>query len=263
MNASFKEYNNSKQHSADIYEAIKGFTDKINETLEKIRPALDRLPDQTRRVQDLLARRGWYLAGRVLPKEISLLDALVNDNEESALDQFMMNYGEEHFKDIMKDVYCSWPNRAGILKDAFSAHNNRVFSLSIPVMLAQADGMSFELFDVCFYSKKKDETKPKTAKDGLKPLTADVYKNKIGRQLINGSISDVFFLRPLECLYSIAISTITRDQARLKGEYFGPLNRHGILHGTDVDYACKANSLRVLLLLDYLTDLKQLYFKDQ
>ena len=31
-----------------------------------------------------------------------------------------------------------------------------------------------------------------------------------------------------------------------------PLNRHAILHGHDVNYATEANSLRCILLLDYV-----------
>ncbi|MFL5339262.1 MAG: hypothetical protein ACJ8F7_03765 [Gemmataceae bacterium] len=57
---------------------------------------------------------------------------------------------------------------------------------------------------------------------------------------------------------SIEVDTRQRDERRETDEWFGPLNRHGVLHGLDTDYPSEANSLRCVLLLRYLLDFEHI-----
>lgn len=208
---------------------------------------LEDLPAQTRRVQDFLARRGWYLSGRIMPKEIATLDNYISQNDENAIEDFMINYTKEYYKDIKSSVINTFSNRANILYEAFKIHENKVYQLSVPVMLIQADGISYELLNVSFYSKIKGKPRTATAKYKL--------------QHTQGSLTEIVFLRPLEIMCSIAVDTKDRDKERIEDKLYGPLNRHGIIHGIDVDYASQTNSFRAILILDYLNDLKRFYFK--
>jgi hypothetical protein len=56
----------------------------------------------------------------------------------------------EHYRatlnEIQKEAEDEFPNRRIILKKAFNAHRHGDYELSIPVMLAQADGIGEEIF---------------------------------------------------------------------------------------------------------------------
>lgn len=230
-------------------ERFSEFAERLNAVSERIRTAFSELPEQSRQVQTILAKQGWYLSGKVMPGEIAALYHLSND-DKVAIEEVMIKYAEHHFNEIWEDVVTSWPERAAVLNDAFEVHENEKYTLSIPVMLTQGDGFSFEMLGVNFYSKEKDGS----------PITARASKETIKRKEFESSYIDDFFLTPLSQLCSIAEGTKERDRKRQMGEYFGPLNRHGVLHGLDFDYASRANSLRAVLILDYLTDLKKHYF---
>jgi hypothetical protein len=57
---------------------------------------------------------------------------------------------------------------------------------------------------------------------------------------------------PLEMLCSWRQSVDEWREARAADPHHGGLNRHGVLHGLDLEYATEANSLRAILLLQYV-----------
>lgn len=241
--------NRDKNSSSALRGCFVQTNNELSRSVKKVREFFDALPEQNRRVNFYLAKRGWYLSGRLAPVDIKAMDKLVANKRHVALKRQLVKCGDRHLKDIQHHVCLYWPLRAPIIMDEFEAHRVRKYSLSIPTMLSQADGMSLELMGVNFFSK--EEKRPKTAK---------AYKGKIKRKPVEGSLSDLFFLQPLELLFSMSVDTRVRDKKRKKDRWFGPLNRHGVLHGIDLGYANKENSLRVVFLLDYLTDLKRHYF---
>ncbi len=61
-------------------------------------------------------------------------------------------------------------------------------------------------------------------------------------------------LHALSVQLSVAVDTNDRDKRQATEPWYGPLNRHGVLHGHDTDYETGENPLRCVLLLQYLLD---------
>lgn len=233
----------------DLSEQIREVCNRLTNTFSGLEDVIRELPPQTKRVQHFLALRGWYLPGNCLPADIAILDDYIHHEDERAVEDFMRDYVSSELDVIKQSVCFAWSERSKILEDAFTAHEQGQYSLSIPVMLAQADGICHEILGVSFYAKCNSV-----------PRTAKAYRSKLKEPVSEEGFLDIFFLGPLNILSSLAFNTDHRDKEREKGASFGPLNRHGVMHGLDTDYNTRANGLRVVALLDYLTNLK-MYFK--
>lgn len=213
------------------------------------------LEDAACRMQRGLAERGWYMSFGQLT-----LDATVNlarhmDTVSPAdLEQDLVKYARTRVDEVQRDVKKHWPSRAHILDDAFSGHRNAVYTLSIPAMLAQADGLCQELLGAQMFGKERSTpTSPRTAAALDKSLASITYAGK----RINVSLAEKIRLGSLRLLNGLSENTAARDQLKTCGQEVSPLNRHGVLHGLDVDYPNEANSLRCILLLDFLNDVRQ------
>ena len=101
-----------------------------------------------------LAENGWFISNWETP--LSLLHATARDFRQNRTDRgdALMT---RHFRDILPTIERQASEqflaRAVILKKAFAAHRAGDFELSIPVILAQADGMGHEVFGVSPYSR--------------------------------------------------------------------------------------------------------------
>lgn len=123
-----------------------------------------------------------------------------------------------------------FPDRARILTSAMRAHRNGEYVLSIPVLLAQAEGVCVELVGVHLYARR----------DG-KPILA-TYLKLDGQGPFMASL-----LYPLTTPTPISASAIERASL---GDL---LNRHSVLHGESTTYDTHANSCRALSLLAYVS----------
>ena len=116
-----------------------------------------------------------------------------------------------------------------MINRAFEAHKNGWYELSIPVFLAQADGICFESLGLNLY-KRKGRT------PAIKKELEMIFNDKF--------ISS--FLHPL--LISLPISDpINKQQADQAS-----VNRHAVLHGHSSDYGTHSNSLKVISHLCYI-----------
>ncbi len=186
-----------------------------------------------------LADRGWYFYWWVPADESEKVGRLLDEGAHEKIEQHMISLAKEHTPYVREGVQQDWPRRALILDDAFDAHEKGQFTLSIPVMLTQADGISKEIGQGLHFTKK-----------GRKQI-----RDEITDLLEYGSATDVL----VELLFretALNEKTDVRDAKRKKDPQHGPLNRHGVLHGTDLDYPTLANSLRVIVLLGYLQEMQ-------
>jgi hypothetical protein len=115
--------------------------------------------------------------------------------------------------------------------------------------LSLADGVTHEVLGVSAFGKKKDG-KPKTAS------FADERVSKAG----SGATVDwlLIDLDPLRYGSTLLMSTPERNARRATDPTFGPLNRHGVLHGLDVGFGTRENSLRAFAALGYFVGLREL-----
>jgi len=116
-----------------------------------------------------------------------------------------------------------------VLECAFQAHHRTEYELSIPVFLAQADGVCQEVTGYKLYGRKQK-----------KPITAGFAANFVYEFLIEA------VLEPLRTPLPISASLNDEDYR------VGTLNRHEVLHGISVDYGTRTNSLKAMSLLSYV-----------
>lgn len=146
---------------------------------------------------------------------------LIPDCNESVFNEVLSNYTEDHLAEIEQALCKSFPKRTYIFKDSFNAHRQEQYTLSIPIFLAQAEGISFDAFKCSPYAtknRKKFENSPHFATLKEDPLCLPLLKNDTIK----------------------ASSTMVPP---------GALNRHAILHGASTEYPTKLNSLKAISLL--------------
>src|ERR1017187_9134694 len=177
-----------------------------------------------------LAKRGWYIDLETPFKFLNKLNAEFKRENNQNVDLLMASYVEFNLDNIKKNCQRNHPDRWPVLREAFEAHDQNKFALSIPVFLAQADGICKDLLGVKFYARRKGI--PATA-----CKTADLEMD---------SVSDAI-LEPLREAGALNAYENEVDSSS------NVLNRHAVLHGTSVDYATKFNGLRSISLVNYLS----------
>ena len=120
----------------------------------------------------------------------------------------------------------SYPDRERILRDAFQAHREGKYTLSVPVFLAQADGITHDI-------TRKQVFQESTREDIRKSLPPSEYGFAV-------AILHLLVLRKLP-LWKPGQRSSSQD-----------LNRHGVLHGTSVDYDNEVNSLKAVSFLAWV-----------
>jgi hypothetical protein len=189
-----------------------------------------------------LAERGWYVGTTLTAKRIvALADAVEHGTADTEIENALCHDVRSALTAIERAVKQQWPMRSAILADAFEAHSKGRYTLSIPAMLAQADGMSFELLKAHLFTNKGGNI-TKGAKEfiGDKLSERDLMSSFVGILLEKSGMRS---------------TTKERDRKLSAGDPVSPLNRHGVMHGIDLAYATEANGLRVVSILSLLTDI--------
>jgi hypothetical protein len=186
-----------------------------------------------------LARRGWFIASSLYVQQYPHIAKALEQGQEDEVEEFLKTHVRRLITDVRSSACDRWPNRAHILSDAFDAHSAEHYTLSIPVFLAQADGISNHLLNTfLFIGQGKKVCK------AAKTLKKD--SRFADRPLAQA------FLDLLLQISGLGLQTEKRDKLVASGEVYSPLNRHGVIHGVDCDYPTEANSLRCVALISYL-----------
>lgn len=196
--------------------------------LVELHRALEELPERTRQELELLAKHGWYMDPDMpcsASTEYARLFMSGNGEEASEL---LQSYYDEHAQNILSRLCERFPERNEILRAVFSAHENREFSLSVPVFLAQADGICKSLLGVQLYGKTKNGTSTQV-RDAVEKLEEDPFIDSILAP----------FLRPF------AINSGPNQRSE------DDLNRHAVLHGESVSYGTLRNSCKAMSLIAF------------
>jgi len=211
-----------------------GFVTAINSLIENVKKKYEDLPKRMQEAVMLLGQHGWYLdLGMQTNVLFQLKDSLENGNLEEA-EAALMQHFERRLPEIEADIMKLFPNRAHIIKSAFSAHRKREYELSIPVLLAQVDGICYEV--VGKYLFMSTNKKPDTAS----------YVAKLTEQEVATARFRTAILRPLAEKLPIGQTQGER------GEDFNDLNRHMVLHGECLDYGTEKNGLKGISLINYV-----------
>lgn len=155
------------------------------------------------------------------------IERVLKDGKVGAVNDALSRHYSERLDDIENSVIARYPDRRKIIRSAFSAHRRGEYELSIPVFLAQADGVCTEEAAGKSYFRNK-KGKPQTA-EIVESITIDTFKEAI--------------FSPLALVLPINVSEGKRSE-----EFVG-LNRHTVLHGESPDYGTRLNSLKAISFL--------------
>jgi hypothetical protein len=182
-------------------------------------------------IRQQLARRGWFIAGSLYPHQFLPLAMALKNREENQVEEFLKIHVRGLILDVREGALKRWQNRAVILSDAFDAHIAEKYTLSVPVLLAQADGISADLLGACLFTNQKGSIR----KAASRVITKDLHQRPLAKSFL-GLLLETSGLR---------LDTHKREE-------LSSLNRHGVLHGLDCDYGTEANSLRGIALISFL-----------
>lgn len=232
----------SKKHSALIYQVLTTDWQKVGERLEQ-------MPARSRKAMDIALNQGWFFIWQHRMQTIlALIDEIeaAGDNQRE-IDTILTEHYLENLEYYSEQLYEAFPNRKFVLEAAISAHKNlgaKGYCLSIPVFLAQADGIFSE---VCETSMALGNPRKKGS-EGVKGL--EWIKNKIGDDVeASNLLSPLFELHRSNLLKSEWLRNIESEQT---GVAFNSFNRHQIIHGEVSDYGTEMNSLKAFSFLSFV-----------
>jgi hypothetical protein len=205
--------------------------EKIKEAIRNIQEYYEKIPDVIRYSMLVLAEQGWYLNINMTSSVVLRLQAMVYDGKNEEVDNLLMEYFNGKIVEIEEELVSNHVRRSTLLHAAFKAHRRGEYELSIPVLIAQADGICSEVIGYQLFRKDRKGS-PYIAKY-VKEIVADKYKSA--------------FLFPFTQDLPIHYSERKRNGS------FSALNRHQVLHGESVNYGTRLNSFKAISLVYYIS----------
>ena len=213
-------------------------TDTISQSIEAFSNISDfhkELIEYTINYNLLLIGMGWPPVYEI---DISKVMMFVNLYKKRGLDsvreEIETYFTNQYDEEIIQQMYENWntkewlQKRISILKDAVEAHCQGNFNLSIPTILPQIEGIIYQGFGHIGWQTVSNY------QDYVKSLLL-TDDEEIVKDVANEFVCNVLL-----------------KKFNLGDPLPNNISRHAILHGADVNYGTLINSLKVILLFDYL-----------
>lgn len=207
-----------------IHEALVQFAAAASEGLGKASRDLASFPVEVQVKLLALMQAGWAIDPDKPILFVRLAQGEFGDGHTT--EAWVAGHFESRLDEIQSALANRHPERAVILLDAFDAHRRGLYTLSVPVLLAQADGIVGDRYERKQLFSKSQQHGLASQINGMDP----------------GQLSTMW----TEILSGDAeVSSNVRDLP----VGFSGLNRHSVLHGTDLEYGTKENSLKAVSML--------------
>lgn len=207
--------------------AIRTLPEDFFEKIGKFAVALHELPERQRLAWRSAAVAGWYMNSQT-----GLSAIRYAESDTSTLDAFMSEHLIDDWDRIIRGIQEVSPARVDIIFTACKLHSEKNYIASVPLFLAQADGLFEEEFnEFLFASRSKFEesvqVRIEKADGFLFILLQVISQENQFRARVKHSTDDLKVLAP---------------------------NRAGILHGSSkhLDYGTEINSLKAFSLLAFI-----------
>lgn len=230
-------FQKSFEHINKIYASIPKFENPILEHLDTFKEIGEKLKEYAERTPEyflLIAQHGWFID---LESELNLPSRVayeLQDGELETANELLIEYYKENLEQIFQSLIKRHPNRKEILSQILNGYKNGSHSLLIPSILTQVDGICFDFTKRKFFIKER--------KNKYLPQVTSELERSAGNFL-------GLYLSPLQNQTPIMV------QEKDISKFPCHLNRHEILHGINTDYGTEINSLKVISLLKYISDL--------
>lgn len=173
-----------------------------------------------------LASAGWYLDPEMAVSDIvHFKEDLENDSAEEVSAELAVHF-QSSLQRIEETLCADHPSRAHLIKEAFAAHREGKYSLSIPALFAQADGICFDLTGYCIFTGT-----------GVFRFAKRIDPETIERA----------YLEPL--LRAIPI----KDSSQQRRAKMPQLNRHAVMHGESKDFPTEHNGLKAISFINFVS----------
>jgi len=249
-----------QSQSKGFFASLADFFDSIDRTIQNIlnsegfklfkevligvgKIILDYANKTAKEADIILINMGWWIFPDWTPADIFNVVSLYKEGKKKQIEmQIMTFFDNKKLNKILKE----WKqnpllkSRIHILKDAIWAHNKGKYTLSVPVLLPQLEGIMVE---------------------GLE------LKGKVRYKELRESFKDKLKASEVDFIYTIKSSgyRIIEQYISEKFEWGEPINlkvsRHAILHGHHTNYNRKKTSLKLILLIDYVQKVMSNNFK--
>lgn len=218
-------------YTEQIEKYQKSLNSIIQPAFENLQISFKELPPRIQEALLLLAQYGWYLDFNMSIPDLWEIKESISEGKIDDVENNLVEYFENKMEDIEKLITTQFPHREHIIRSAIRAHRNGDYCLSIPVLLAQTDGICKEVINQYLFMKRRKDMKPKTA-TYVEQIAADTCKAAL--------------FSPLAASMPITASESEREEG------FSLLNRHMVLHGESLDYGSKINSVKSISLINYV-----------
>ena len=205
----------------------KQFAESWRQFEEQFRRLDEEIPDGLQR----LGEEGWFLDPEMPASLLQKVERLFDEHPDE-IAEGLSNFFRTRLDVIEEALIDSYPHRGHLFQQAFEAHREGKYGLSIPVFLTQADGIFWE---------------QTSEKQNLFMSSRERAYSEYVSQISNSHI--VIYLYPLSIPLPLWMN---RNERAERGDPCVGLNRHQVLHGESVDYGTEQNSLKAISLLSYL-----------
>ena len=215
-----------------LNEFPKRFAEHQRRTIESFCRFANELPERDRKALQRLGEEGWFFDPE-MPIILLQILVLLFDQHPNKMAEWLRDFFRKRLDVIEGKLIDSYPHRGHIFRQAFEAHREGKYGLSVPVFLTQADGIFWERTpenQSLFISRQR-----KTA--------SSKYSSQISDRYIEIWLHPLFILLPL---------WMNKSERAHRSDFFVGLNRHKVLHGKSIDYDTEQNSLKAMSLLSYL-----------
>ena len=195
--------------------------------VERFRKSMEAAARRRKKVLVEFAGRGWYLDPKLPVTAPEQLLKALREDEDGSVAEAIEDYFEERVDQIEQALVLSFPGREAVLRDAFEAHRTAKYNLSVPVFLAQADGMWWDRFRLSLFA----------GRDRQRVASSEMPSDNS----FDGAMAEVF--RAAIPLW------LPRNQ---REEGFDEFNRHQVMHGESARYGTRTNSLKAISFLAFL-----------
>jgi len=219
LNVAFGQYSGTS-FSQSILQSISATFRTLPKLEEMVAP-------RVRKAVTILATNGWFVSDKI--DRFDVFD-LAEEGRLTDASRTLVKYFRSHLRSIQHLLSEAFPEREQIFHQAFRAHRKKLYFLSVPIFLIQADGICFDVLGANYFRKRK-----------RRPATADLVKDISGTPYLGA------FLEPLRIILPVSKDTRYLDS---KGRDF---NRHSILHGLTASYGTEINSFKSLSLVHFLS----------
>jgi hypothetical protein len=205
-----------------------------------VKQRLDELPEKSKAAMSLASSKGWFFGWNDSLQGLMKLVEKLEVTQPADIDKVMAHYYRTNLESLTDELVNNHPDRARVIKAAVRAHTTLGgdgYFLSIPVFIAQADGLLTEI------------TKVKSAlmRDGGQLQASRALREKLATdQESLDLLHPLLTLHDLDFMKSAAARQIAEQAS---GESFTALNRHQVMHGESWDYGTEINSLKAFSFL--------------